>query len=99
MTTPRTIPANPQPGERYASLIMAPSGAEMWVVRLRGSHPEAYTDVGLAFTEADARLLVFGAKAVEAVLACDICFCTSGKCDDADCIAARAALADLEVPT
>lgn len=98
MTTPRTIPENPQPGERYAKVHIAPNGAEMWVVRLQGSHPEAYIEVGMAFTESDARLLVFGTWAVKA-----LDFIRAHECEYYSChacyVECRAALDLLKVST
>jgi hypothetical protein len=58
MTAPRTIPANPVAGERWAELF-------------RGQDWTVYEGPGVVIarhlTEADARLIVFGAKAVEAL--------------------------------
>lgn len=70
MTVSRTIPENPKAGERYAKLYLSPIKAEIWIVHVMGTHPEVNSPIGVAFTEADARLLVFGAKAVEALRVC-----------------------------
>jgi hypothetical protein len=56
MITPRTIPANPQPGERWANLA---SGCTLWSV-----YDENGDWLAGQLTEADARALVFVSKAV-----------------------------------
>lgn len=62
MTVPRTIRENAQPGERYA--ILEQIG---WSVRTNNNQDQKYHfHVASGLTEADARLLVFGPKVVEA---------------------------------
>lgn len=67
-TTPRTIPENPKPGERYAERLAAG-----WFVkrldRIDGDD-RFFTSIAGPLSEADARLLVFGANAVEALRVC-----------------------------
>lgn len=62
LTTPRTIPVNPQPGERYAEY-----GSCGWRVWLMGQKDGVSSYIIYGLTETDARLLVFGAKAVAAL--------------------------------
>ena len=62
----KTIPENPQPGDRYADYV----GGGRWTVQTNttGSY-DPYICLS-PLSEDDARLLVFGAKMVEALIAC-----------------------------
>jgi hypothetical protein len=101
----KTIPENPQPGERYA----VEKRKDVWEVADNdGCLFDTY------FSEADARLLVFGAKAIEALrpfadrsekcrLITDIVAGDGKPCSMQpvmleDLIQAAAALANLEQP-
>lgn len=59
-TPPRTIPANPQPGEKYAEY--AGDGGFNWFVYDPAAGDDEWT--AAVTTEDEARLLVFGAKSV-----------------------------------
>lgn len=69
MTAARTIPENPKPGERYAEWT---GNTTEWYVfvcehgTVEDGSPNR-TLIATHLSEADARLLVFGAKAVEAL--------------------------------
>lgn len=93
MTVSRTIPENPQPGERYA---VRNTSNGRWSVCI-AEDDDAIEPRPFAFVqdEADARLLVFGAKAVEALK-----FVVAHECRDTPCIECynkcRNALTDQE---
>lgn len=73
MTTQRTIPANPQPGERYAERTT--NNPDVWDIT------EGDGTYVCTLSEPDARLLVFGAKAAEALK-----FVVAHECRDTPCI-------------
>lgn len=61
MAATPTIPVDPKPGERYA--IESPPGSGLWDLFFYDTGDLIVEDL----SEADARLLVFGARAVEAL--------------------------------
>jgi hypothetical protein len=102
MTAPRTIPAEFGPRERHAATTEAGDG--YWkVFDHSGSEFFGFETIASRLTERDARLLVFGAKAVTALNT--IASWTEGRevsssfDEPHSARIARAALADLEVPT
>lgn len=93
MSAKRTIPDNPQPWERYAERL-----ADGWYVKRldRADHDGRYfTTIAGPLAEADARLLVYGAKAVKSLN-----FIRAHECAECPCpvcyVECRTALAALE---